>query len=74
MVWLSQPEPFSTVSVYRNRNRTRIGLMRLMVLGFVLLIGVVVAPALFLGARSAHSDVISSEMHEIDANTQSLDI
>ena len=48
--------------------------MRLMVFGFVLLIGVVVAMALFLVARSAHSDVISLEMHEIDANTQSLDI
>jgi hypothetical protein len=38
----------------------------------VLLVGVVVATDLFLAARSAHSDVISSEMHEIDANTQSL--
>jgi hypothetical protein len=41
---------------------------------FLLLIGVVVATALFLAARSPHSDVISLEMHEIDANTQSLDI
>jgi hypothetical protein len=48
--------------------------MRLMVLGFLLLIGVVVATALFLAARSPHSDVISLEMHEIDANMQSLDI
>jgi hypothetical protein len=48
--------------------------MTLMVFGFVLLIGVVLATALFLAARSAHSDVISSEMHDIDSNTQSLDI
>jgi hypothetical protein len=41
--------------------------MRLMVFGFVLLVGVVVATALFLAARSPHSDVISLEMHEIDA-------
>lgn len=48
--------------------------MRLLVLGFLLLIGVIVATALFLASRSPHSEVISSEMHEIDANTQSLDI
>jgi hypothetical protein len=46
--------------------------MRLPVLGFMLLIGVVVAAALFLASRSPHSEVISSEIHEIDANTQSL--
>jgi hypothetical protein len=48
--------------------------MRLMVLGFLLLIGLVVATALFLAARSPHSDVISLEMHEIDAAPPSLGI
>jgi hypothetical protein len=39
----------------------RIGPMKLMVLGFLMLIGVVVATALFLGARSAHSETADAE-------------
>src|SRR5262245_11674369 len=76
LVWLSQwnhcrPSRFIETAIGPDR---RIGLMRLMVLGFLLLIGVVVAIALFLAARSPYSDVISSEMHEIGSTTQPLDI
>jgi hypothetical protein len=45
-----------------------------MVTGFVLLIGMVVVISLFLAARSPHSEVISSEIREIDTNMKSLDI
>jgi hypothetical protein len=39
-----------------------------MVLGFLVLVGLVVAITLFLASRSPHSDVVSLEMHEIDAH------
>jgi hypothetical protein len=58
-------------------SKSRLGLidgldsMRQIVLGILVFFGLVVAIALFLGARSPRSDVISSEMHEIDANTPS---
>lgn len=48
--------------------------MRLLITGFLLLIGAVVAISLFLAARSPHSEVMSSEIHEIDSNVKSLDI
>jgi hypothetical protein len=48
--------------------------LRQIVFGILVFFGLVVAIALFLGARSPHSDVISSEIHEIDPNTPSLDI
>ena len=48
--------------------------MRKMVLGFLVLVGLVVAITFFLAARSPHSDVISLEMHEIDARAPSLGI
>jgi len=45
--------------------------MRKMVLGFLVLVGLVAAITLFLAARSPHSDVVSLEMHEIDARAPS---
>ena len=48
--------------------------MRKMVLGFLALVGLVVAITLFLASRSPHSDVVSLEMHEIDAHAPSLGI
>lgn len=48
--------------------------MRKMVLGILVLVGVVVAIALFLDARSPHSEIVSMEMHEINTPAPSLGI
>jgi hypothetical protein len=62
------------VPVYRSAigSHRWIELMRKMVLGFLVLVGLAIT--LFLAARSPHSDVVSLEMHEIDARASSLDI
>jgi hypothetical protein len=44
------------------------------IVGILVFFGLVMAIALLLGARSPRSDVISSEIREIDPNTPSLDI
>jgi hypothetical protein len=45
--------------------------MKKTVLGFLMLVGLVGAIALFLSAKTPHSDVVSLEMHEIDARAPS---
>jgi hypothetical protein len=39
--------------------------MRKMGLGFLILVGIATAIALFLANGNAHSDIVSVEMHEI---------